>query len=105
MENFGNLESEFSKISLGSNDTNNLTPVIFILGPTSIGKTKISLSLAKSLMGQIINSDAFSLYKKADILTAKASDAERCMIIHHMLDILELKRDKLYCHKLQRRFD
>jgi tRNA dimethylallyltransferase len=66
-------------------------PVVFILGPTGIGKTKISLHLSKLLKGEIINSDAFSLYKGADILTTKATFEERNLIPHHMIDILDLE--------------
>jgi tRNA dimethylallyltransferase len=69
----------------------NNKPVVFILGPTGIGKTKVSLHLSKLLKGEIINSDAFSLYKGADILTTKATFEERNLIAHHMIDILDLE--------------
>lgn len=65
-------------------------PVVFILGPTGVGKTKVSINLSKLLKGEIINSDAFSLYKGADILTTKATLAERNLIPHHMIDILDI---------------
>lgn len=65
-------------------------PVVFILGPTGVGKTKVSFLIAKLLNGEIINSDAFSLYRGADILTTKASLEERKIIPLHMVDILDL---------------
>ena len=50
---------------------------LFILGPTGIGKTFVSLNISKKLNGIIINSDAFSLYKEADVMTAKATEEEK----------------------------
>jgi tRNA dimethylallyltransferase len=64
--------------------------IVYILGPTGIGKTKLSLSIASTFQGEIINSDAFSLYKGADIMTAKASPEEIKKVKHHMLDTLDL---------------
>ena len=44
--------------------------IIVIVGPTSIGKTKLSIELAKKLDGEIINGDSVSIYKKLDIGSA-----------------------------------
>jgi len=60
------------------------------MGPTGVGKTKFSLLIAREFKGDIINSDAFSLYKNADHMTAKPSLDERKTIPHHMVDILQL---------------
>ena len=46
---------------------------IFIVGTTAVGKTKLSLELAKTFAGEVINCDSKQLYKYANILTAKAT--------------------------------
>ena len=64
--------------------------VYYIIGPTASGKTKLSVDLAKNINGEIINSDAFSFYKKCDIMTAKVTKKESENIPHHMIDFLEI---------------
>lgn len=71
-----------------NNDNSNC--LIFILGPTGIGKTYISLKIASNRKGEIINTDAFSLYREANILTAKATPEERKKVPHHMIDVIDL---------------
>ena len=63
---------------------------IFILGPTGIGKTFLSLLIAEKCNGEIINTDAFSLYREANIMTAKATKEEQEKVAHHMIDVLSL---------------
>lgn len=63
---------------------------VFIVGTTSIGKTKLSLALADHLKGEIISCDSMQLYKYADIMTAKATKEEREQAKHHMIDLIEL---------------
>ena len=62
----------------------------FLLGPTGIGKTFISLKIGQQFNNQIINTDAFSLYKEASIMTAKATKEEQKLVKHKMIDILDL---------------
>lgn len=62
---------------------------VFVLGPTGIGKTAVSIMLGKN-NGEIVNTDAFSLYKEGDIMTAKATKDEQTQIKHHMIDIIDL---------------
>ena len=62
----------------------------FLLGPTGIGKTFVSLKLGQHYKNQIVNTDAFSLYKEASIMTAKATKQEQLLVKHKMIDILEL---------------
>ena len=71
------------------NEKNN-NKFLFILGPTGIGKTFVSLNISKKLNGIIINSDAFSLYKEADVMTAKATEEEKKISVHKLIDILDL---------------
>lgn len=68
-------------------------PIIFIVGSTASGKTKLSLELAQKYKEiEIINADAIQLYKGADIMTAKATPEERNIVTHHLLDILPLEK-------------
>ena len=63
--------------------------VIVITGPTAVGKTKLSVKIAKELNTEIINSDAYQVYKGLDIATAKVKEEEKEGIKHHLLDIIE----------------
>ena len=67
--------------------------IICIVGPTGIGKTKLSISLAKLLNGEIINADSTQIYKGLDIATAKVKDDEKEGIIHHLIDIKDINED------------
>lgn len=60
--------------------------VICIVGPTAVGKTKLSIELAKQLKGEIISGDSMQIYKTMDIGTAKATVEEREGIVHHLID-------------------
>lgn len=64
--------------------------VIVITGPTATGKTKLSISLAKKLNGEIINGDAMQIYKNNDVATAKITINEMKNIKHHLFSIKEL---------------
>ena len=63
--------------------------LVAIVGPTAVGKTKLSIDLAKLLNGEIISGDSMLLYKGMNIGTAKPSTEERSGIVHHLIDILE----------------
>lgn len=63
--------------------------VLIITGPTGSGKTKVSIDVAKYLNTDIINGDAFQVYKKMNILTAKIKENEKDGIAHHLFDIIE----------------
>ena len=67
--------------------------VIVIVGPTAVGKTALSIALAKKLKGEIINADSTQVYKYMNIATAKATPDEQEGIPHHLLDIKELEED------------
>lgn len=64
--------------------------VIFLLGPTASGKTKLSLLLANALNAEIVNADAFSFYTNCDIMTAKVTEEESNNIKHHMINFLDI---------------
>ncbi len=61
--------------------------IIVIVGPTGVGKTKLSIELAKKLDAEIINGDSVSIYKDLDIGSAKPTKMERREVPHHLVDI------------------
>ncbi|WP_139488870.1 tRNA (adenosine(37)-N6)-dimethylallyltransferase MiaA [Brevibacillus dissolubilis] len=63
--------------------------LVVIIGPTSVGKTALSLTLAKRFHGEIISGDSMQVYRQMDIGTAKASEEEQRIVPHYMIDILE----------------
>ena len=67
--------------------------IIVIVGPTGIGKTKLSIELAKRLNAEIINGDSVSIYKELNIGSAKPTIKERENIPHHLLDIKTVEED------------
>ena len=62
---------------------------IVILGPTAVGKTSLSIKLAKTLKTEIISADSAQVYTGMDIGTAKVDLEEAQGIFHHMIDIVE----------------
>ena len=60
--------------------------VLCIVGPTAVGKTKMSIELAKQLNGEIISGDSMQIYRGMDLGTAKATMDERQGIPHHLID-------------------
>ena len=70
-----------------------MQPIIVIVGPTGVGKTKLSIELAKKLDAEIINGDSVSIYKELDIGSAKPTIEEREGIPHHLIDIKDVCED------------
>lgn len=64
-------------------------PLIIILGPTAVGKTAVSIDLAKILNGEIVSADSRLLYRGMDIGTAKPSEVEMQAIPHHLIDVAD----------------
>lgn len=67
--------------------------IIVIVGPTGVGKTKMSIELAKKLDAEIINGDSVAVYKNLDIGSAKPTIEERENIPHHLIDICEVEEE------------
>lgn len=65
--------------------------LLIIAGPTAVGKTEISVKLAKELNGEIISTDSMQIYKYMDIGSAKISKEEMEGIPHHLIDIIDPK--------------
>jgi tRNA dimethylallyltransferase len=70
--------------------------VIVIAGPTSVGKTQLSIELAKELNGEVINADSVQVYCGLDIGAAKATMEERQGIPHHLLDMVPASVEYTY---------
>lgn len=66
-----------------------MKPLIILTGPTAVGKTELSIALAKSIGGEIISADSMQVYKFMDIGTAKIRPDEMQGVPHHLIDILE----------------
>lgn len=64
-------------------------PLVILTGPTAVGKTSLSLSLAKELDGEIVSADSMQVYRYMDIGTAKIREEERQGIPHHLIDVLD----------------
>ena len=67
--------------------------IIVIVGPTCVGKTKLSIEIAKRCNGEIINADSTQIYKNNDIATAKILPEEMEGIKHHLISIKDLSED------------
>lgn len=63
--------------------------VLFILGPTAVGKTKTSVSLARKFGGEVISADSVQIFKGFNIGSAKVTKEEMCEVKHHLIDICE----------------
>ena len=70
-----------------------MNKIIVITGPTGVGKTKLSVELAKKYNGEIINADAMQIYKDLNIGTAKIREDEKENIPHHLFDIKDVHKD------------
>ena len=67
--------------------------VIAIVGPTCVGKTKMSVELAKIFNGEVINADSTQVFKDLNIATAKITEEEKEGIVHHSFDIKNIDED------------
>ena len=72
--------------------------IICVVGPTAVGKTKLSIALAKIYNGEIINADSVQVYKGLNIGSAKVTEEEKEGIVHHLLDIVDVKDDYTIYH-------
>lgn len=68
-------------------------PLIIITGPTAVGKTAISIEMAKAVNGEIISADSMQVYKYMNIGTAKITPEEMNGVPHHLIDVLEPTED------------
>lgn len=71
-----------------------MSVVLFVLGSTGSGKSKLGLDLAKQFNGEIVNADSMQIYfgNGEGIMTAKPSAADCAQVRHHMYDIVDMNR-------------
>ena len=67
--------------------------LIVITGPTAVGKTKLSIELAKRVGGEIISADSMQVYKYMDIGTDKITPEKMEGVPHHLIDFLDPRED------------
>ena len=67
--------------------------VIFLLGPTAVGKSRLAMSLAQQTGAEIASVDAFQIYRGLDIGTGKANQEEQKKVRHHLIDLVEAEQD------------
>lgn len=67
--------------------------IIIIVGPTAVGKTALSIELAKKFNGEIISGDSMQVYSKLDIGTSKVTSEEAGNIPHYLIDIKDINED------------
>ncbi|MBE6047125.1 MAG: tRNA (adenosine(37)-N6)-dimethylallyltransferase MiaA [Clostridium sp.] len=63
--------------------------ILVLAGPTGVGKTELSINLAKKLNGEIISADSMQIYKHMDIGSAKVTEEEMKGVKHHLIDVVE----------------
>jgi tRNA dimethylallyltransferase len=63
--------------------------VATLAGPTAVGKTAVALEIAQQLNAEIVNADSLQVYREMDIGTAKPTMAERTLVPHHLVDIVD----------------
>lgn len=64
-------------------------PLVILTGPTAVGKTALSIALAKGIGGEIISADSMQVYRHMDIGSAKITPEEMAGVPHHLIDVLE----------------
>lgn len=82
------MQFKFEKMIVSAK--NRLPPLIIILGATAVGKTELSLRLARQMKGEIVSGDSRYIYRGMDIGTAKPSKEEMALVPHHLVDVTDL---------------
>ena len=70
-----------------------MKPLVILTGPTAVGKTGLSVALAKAIGAEIVNADSMQVYRGMDVGSAKITEAERDGVAHHLINILESTQD------------
>ena len=76
-------------------------PLIILTGPTAVGKTKLSIALAKAVNGEIISADSMQVYRHMDIGSAKIKQEEMQGVSHYLIDVLAVSYTHLDVYKRQ----
>lgn len=80
-------------MNITEQNTMHKKPLIILTGPTAVGKSALSVALAKTLDGEIISADSMQVYRHMDIGSAKITREEMAGIPHYLIDILEPVED------------
>ena len=75
-------------------------PLVVLTGPTAVGKTRLSIDLAKAVGGEIISADSMQVYRYMDIGSAKIRKEEMEGVPHHLIDVLD-PREEFHVQKFQ----
>lgn len=67
--------------------------IIIIAGPTGVGKTALSIEVAKKFNGEIVGADSIQIYKNLDIGSAKVTEEEKEGVVHHLVDFVSPKNE------------
>ena len=67
--------------------------IIFLLGPTGVGKSAVAIPLAKKINAEIISCDSMQVYRRMDILTSKVAFAQRKKVKHHLLSLINPQQE------------
>ena len=73
-----------------------MKPMVILTGPTAVGKTELSIRLAKILNAEIISADSMQVYKKMDIGTAKIRPEEMEGVKHYLVDELDQGKNSMW---------
>lgn len=68
-------------------------PLLILTGPTAVGKTALSIELAKRVGGEIISADSMQVYRHMDVGSAKVTKEEMDGVTHHLIDVLDPSED------------
>ena len=71
-------------------------PLVILTGPTAVGKTALSIALAKRIQGEIISADSMQVYRGMDIGSAKILPEEMDGVPHHLIDILDPREEFMW---------
>jgi tRNA dimethylallyltransferase len=78
-----------------------MTRVFFVVGPTATGKSELAADLAHDVDAEIVNVDAFQIYRGLDLLTAKPDQATRAKAPHHLIGTMSI-REEMNAEKFRR---
>ncbi|MFH1776871.1 MAG: tRNA (adenosine(37)-N6)-dimethylallyltransferase MiaA [Candidatus Omnitrophota bacterium] len=71
----------------------NKKSIIFLVGPTAVGKTAVSIALAKRINAEIVSCDSMQIYRGFDVFTAKPAKAELHMVRHYLVDVFSPEKE------------
>lgn len=92
-EEFENKGIKSENPTMNLDPSRKLPPMVILSGPTGVGKTKLSISLAKAIDGEIISADSVQVYEGMDVGSAKIKPEEMEGIPHHLIDVLKPWQD------------